>query len=575
MRIMGFHRMPTRLLLPMLFLAFVLTSCDLFGGNTVNQAKLVKAPANEQTYTVPVANVADFDTLDPALAHDTTSTRAIQMMYTGLVQLNDSLQVQPQLASSWEQSADGLTWTFHLKPNLEFSDGTPLTSADVAFSLDRALAPATKSTVAPLYLGLLKDANLLMAGRIPTLIGDSILIPDPNTVVLITSKRASYFLSMLTMTCAYVVEKSLVTKYGAQFTDHLTEGGSSGPFRVSRYTHGQELDFVPNAHYYDARPQLQRVSFIFYNTTNDAYQAYLGGKVDTTDVPLAAVSKDRTRKDVHQIPQLWTNYYTMNYLVKPFNNIHIRQAFALAIDKTALARTVWQGTVLPTNHIVPQGMPGYNPQLKGPDGTQNLSGNASKAQALLQQGLKEEGMTTLPAITLTYGTDVPHLNTEVSALIQMWQKVLNVTVTSKTVTYDTLLDQVTASTNNSKGLQFWALSWVGEYPDPQDWLSLQFGQGTPYNNMNYGQNSSSTATQQQATQQLLASADSMELGQSRLRTYQQAEQQLVNDVAWLPIGQVTATFLRSPNIVGFVDNAQGMIPPDDWSRIYRMTLSNA
>src|SRR5262249_25435613 len=150
-----------------------------------------------------------------------------------------------------------------------------------------------------------------------------------DTVVLIISKRASYFLTMLTMPCAYVVEKSLVTKYGAQFPDHLTEGGSSGPFKVSQYIHGQELDFVPNTHYYDARPQLRRVSFVFYNTTNDAYQAYLGEKIDATDVPFSLLSKDRTRKDFHQVPQLWINYYAMNYLVKPFDNTDIRQAFAL------------------------------------------------------------------------------------------------------------------------------------------------------------------------------------------------------------------------------------------------------
>ncbi len=77
----------------------------------------------------------------------------------------------------------------------------------------------------------------------------------------------------------------------------------------------------------------------------------------------------------------------MNYLARPFDNIHIRQAFALAIDKTAIANTVWKGTVLPTNHIVPQGMPGYNPNLSGPDGTQKLNGDPAKALDLLNQGI--------------------------------------------------------------------------------------------------------------------------------------------------------------------------------------------
>ncbi len=115
----------TTKLLPITFclLGLLLTSCNLFGGNAVKPKTLVKAPAKNQTYTIPETGITDFSTLDPALVHDTTSTNAIQMMYTGLVQLNDQLQVQPQLAQSWSQGSDGMTWTFHLRPNLKFNDG--------------------------------------------------------------------------------------------------------------------------------------------------------------------------------------------------------------------------------------------------------------------------------------------------------------------------------------------------------------------------------------------------------------------------------------------------------------------
>ncbi len=564
-------------LLPITFclLSLLLTSCNLFGGNTPPKKILAKAPASKQVYTIPETGITDFNTLDPALVHDSTSTSAIQMMYTGLVQLNDQLQIQPQLAQSWSRGSDGLTWTFHLLPNLKFNDGKPLTSADVAYSLDRALQPATHSTVAPLYLGLIRDSDQLLAGRIQTLIGDSIQIPDANTVTITTRKKAAYFLSMLSMPCSYIVEKSLITQYGTGFTDHLTQGGGAGPFKVAQYVHGQTLSFVPNSYYYGAKPQLQHVTFAFYPSDDAAYQAYLANRVDTTGVPLSIYATDKKRKDFYQIPQLWTNYYTMNYLVKPFDNIHIRQAFDLAIDKKTIANTVWKDTVVPTNHIVPQGMPAYNPNLTGPDGTQNLSGNSTLAQSLLQQGLKEEGWTSvtqMPAITLTYASGISSFDQEVASLVQMWQKVLNVRVSTNTLDYNTLLDKITASTGSQDGLQFWGLAWVGEYPDPQDWLSLQFGQGVVNNNMNYGQNVGGDAAQQQATQQSLANADANFLAEARVQTYQKAEQQLIKDVAWLPMEQVTSTFLRSPFIVGVVDNAQGITPPNDWAKIYRLQL---
>ncbi len=92
------------------------------------------------------------------------------------------------------------------------------------------------------------------------------------------------------------------------------------------------------------------------------------------------------------------------------------------------------------------------------------------------------------------------------------------------------------------------------------------------NNMNYGQNVGANAARQQATQQALENADANFQANARVQSYQQAEQQLVNDVAWIPMEQITSNFLRSPYIVGMVDNAQGLVPPDDWAKIYRVQL---
>ena len=548
----------------------VLLSGCIFGGTPPK--KLVKAPASKQVYTVPQVGITQL-TLDPAqvLPGDQASLSAVEMLYTGLVQFNDNLQVEPQLAQSWQVSSDGLRYTFTLRPNLKFSDGAPLTSTDVAYSIDRALQPATKSPVAPIYLALIKDSDKLLGGYISTLINDSIQTPNSSTIIITLKQKAPYFLSMLAYPCSFVVEKSLITAYQSNFTSHLTQGGTTGPFKVSRYTPGQAIDFIPNPHYYGPKPQLQKVAFPFFQQPDSAYHAYLAGQVDTTGVPLSQFAADKKRSDFHQVPQLWINYYTMNYLTKPFDNINIRRAFALAIDKTAIASAVWKGTALATNHIVPQGMPGYNPNLTGPDGTQNLQGNAKEAHALLQLGLKQEGwssVTQMPSIQLTYATGQPATALEVTMLIQEWQKALGVTVTASAVDYSTLLSQVTTATGNASGLQFWGLSWVAEYPDPQDWLTRQFDRGVPNNNMNYGQNTSTDVAQQQLLQQKLEKADATSDPNARLSLYQQAEQQLINDVAWLPVTQETAVFLRKPTVVGIADNPLGIIPPNDWNKIY-------
>ncbi|HLI70035.1 MAG TPA: peptide ABC transporter substrate-binding protein [Ktedonobacteraceae bacterium] len=554
-----------------LITTLLLTSCSLFGGSN---AKVGKAPASQQIFREPLILLngsTDLTTLDPALAYDQDSLSAISMIFTGLVQLNDHLEVQPQLASSWQTSSDGLTWTFHLRPHLKFSDGTPLTANDVAYSINRALLPATKSSVAPIYLGIIQDANKLLAGTISTLIGDSLIVVDSSTLKIVTQVKAPYFLTMLANACSYVVEQKFVTQYGNNFTDYLNLGGGTGPFVIKQYVHGQKIVFVPNRYYYGPKPQLREVDFPFYTQQAAAYNDYAAGKVDTAGVPLNALPAIAKRPDYHQVPQLWINYYTMNYKVPPFDNISIRQAFALAIDKTAIAKNVWKNTVIPTNHIIPQGMPGYNPNLTGPDGVTSLKGDPTEAQALLRQGLQQEGWSSvsqMPPITLTYASGSSSFAQEVQSLISMWRRVLGVTVTASAVDSNTLLDQVSAATGNSQGLQMWGLSWVAEYPDPQDWLTRQFGDGSVFNNMNYGQNTSTDVARQQLTQQQLSSADTNFTTSARLQVYQQAEQQLVNDVAWLPIEQVTSVFLRKPYVVGIVDNSMDIIPPNDWANIY-------
>src|SRR5689334_10694895 len=168
-----------------------------------------KAPDNKQVF---VSGSVDLNTFDPALASDANSAFAIQMVFTGLVSLDDKGNVQKQLANSWEFSPSNLIWTFHLKPNLKFSDGKPLTSHDIAWSIDRALQKDTKSPTAPYYLRYIKDSDKLNSGAISSLIGDSLITPDPNTIEIKVSQPVAFFLYTLTHPAAYPVEQSLIEK---------------------------------------------------------------------------------------------------------------------------------------------------------------------------------------------------------------------------------------------------------------------------------------------------------------------------------------------------------------------------
>ena len=565
------------LLTGMVILAMLLTGCGNSTSTNTTQTHTNKAPTSQQALIWPIESVGDIATLDPALSEDVYSNQAISMVFNGLVQFNDKAAIVPDLASSYAISSDGLTWTFHLRSGLKFSDGTPLTSADVVYSIDRALQPATKSGFAAIELAPIKDVSQLQAGKVKTLIGDSLLAPDAQTVEIVTSKKAAYFLNSLTSSVADVLEKSFVEQYGLNFTKHLSSssGGGAAPFVLSSYTPGKDIEFTPNPSYYGAKPQLQKVIMPFYKVADTGYKAYQANQIDESAVPTADLSaaKALSNGQFRQSPSLSIEWFTMNYLVKPFDNIHIRQAFALALNKDQIAQFIYKGTVIPTNHIIPQGAQGYNPALTAPGGVKGTAGNANMAKQLFDQGLQEEGLTraTLPPIIFQVSSGgSSDLSNTYSSAQQMWQNTLGISVKIEDIDFNKLVTDITGTTGNGNVMAF-SVGWSGT-PDPQDWTTMQFGADSNLDLSNYGHNHSSDAAQQQQVQQLLAQADgNVQSPTQRMQQYDQAEQQLVNDVAWIPIYQQTFVYAVKPCVVGWPSNPFGGVLEPDWSNIYIST----
>jgi peptide/nickel transport system substrate-binding protein/oligopeptide transport system substrate-binding protein len=326
-----------------------------------------------------------------------------------------------------------------------------------------------------------------------------------------------------------------VQKYGdTAFLKHLSEGGVSGPFKLDQYNSGKYASFVPNSNYWGSKPQLQKIVFPFYKDPQTAYKAYQTNQLDLANVPPTNLDQARalSNNQYRQVPQLTIDYFAMNYLAKPFNNIKIRQAFALAVDKSAIEKSINKGARLATNHIIPQGMPGYNPNLKGPAGVTSVKGDKALAKQLFQQGMQEEGYKTS----------------------------------------NKRLDDVSNTVGNGK-LQMWFAAWGADYPDPQDWTTLLFGAGSPSNSPNYGMGTSRTVAIQKQMQDLMLKADVNQNATQRLAQYNQIEQQMVDDVAWMPVDQRTLSYVLKPCVQGVVDNAQDLIPPGDWANIYKTSDS--
>jgi oligopeptide transport system substrate-binding protein len=545
----------------------------LLAGCSIGSGGVTTLPDSQQIVRLQLPGT-DIKSLDPANATDLYSGRVIEVVYPGLVVLDKNLTAIPWAATALpDVSADGLTWTFHVRPGLKWSDGTAITAETYAFSMDRAENPCNAFGAA-YYLYAIKDAAAFngedcntatntIKGPIQTLLGDSIVVVDPQTLKVTLATPATYFLYAMTYPTSWAVPEQLVKQFGAKWTDHMADGSGMGGdlFKVTKWDHAGHLSLTRNDTFWGQKPKLHEVDYTFFKDSNTAYNAFQAGQQDVGAAPASKYAQAAVRPNFHQVPVQDISYYAMNWKIAPFDDVRMRQAFAIALDKTTLANTVLHGTVTATNHIVPDGMPGFNPDLKGPDGTTGLGGNPTMANQLATQYATEKkcGTSTdfsnCPKVTLTITSGSTDGANEAAAAQQMWLKAMPkypITITS--VDFNTLLQNL-----STKRVQFWAIGWIEDYPDPQDWLTTNLACDSSYN--------SGDACDQQADG-LMKQADANPDLVGRLAQYQQAEQILVTKVGWLSLSQGKAWWEVKPTLHNYTLNAGGIVPKEAWQAMY-------
>ncbi len=611
----GAHATPSRkhgkagiLLAFMGALSLILSACNI--GGSASSGPTALAP--NQTFTWPYVDangvIGHNEVLDPAFVTTLKDSGAIDMIYTGLVTFTPSLGVRGDAATRWDVSADGKTYTFHLRPNLKFSDGSPITAADFAYSIDRALAPNTcavgdaktyavtgacsaDSAPSQVYLAYIYGASDRMSGKISTMIanGDNphygLNVIDQQTLRIRLSQPVGFFLESLTYPTSFVVEKSLVEnpKYaGGLWVDNLDTGGCSGPFEIKSYGGGKTMTLVPNPYWEQAFGQKLTITQVVrpvISSQDAEYTAYHAGQYDYTDVPASEYTFARGQADFHTVTSLETDYFGLNFAQAPFSDpnagLKIRQALDLALNKQYLVDSIAKGGAVPTNHIVPLGMPGYNSGLLNPppDNTQSLTGNQSAALALLNQA-----RATCPAAG-TFGAPdyCPYITGSspqpiflyvendsqsdvsiASLAAQSWNQSLGINVQVKQVSFDSLVYNVIQPAAQDP-MQMWELGWIADYPDPQDWLTLQFQTGSPYN---------SEGISIPALDKLMASADIEQNATKRMQMYNQAEQMIVDQVPWIPFEQGKLYWRQREYVHGFGFNSLGLMLDINWPNVY-------
>jgi oligopeptide transport system substrate-binding protein len=516
--------------------------------------------------------------LDPIMSQyfDPGTAQVLSLLYSGLFTLDARMVPVPALATSYDVTGDGLRYTFHLRSDARFAEGAPLTSADAAFSLSRAMTDCSSYVMG--FFTDVKDAPALIQQvcqanqrnpRPATLIGDSLLTPDPSTLIIVLSRPDAALTAMLAEPYSLIVERSFVMRYGNQWTQHLADGGGQGTSGMYALTAWRQwgqggegaLTLDRARGYWGPHPLLRQVDVALRTLTRtQAYLPYRSIAAAPSDeivfdaTPPASGAARSAGLTYHTAPARFMRYLLLDTHTAPLDDARVRQALALALDKTALARLI---NGLPTNHLIPPNTGVYPATLSGDRATAPLTGDVTRARALWQSYVQSRcgGVASRCPKVLIYQTDLPTFE---QALADRWQSVLpgiNVQLTS----YPDLLMPV-----EPPPFSISDASWYEDYPDPRDWLlTLVSAPGfSAYTVAPYLHDTQADA--------LVARAEANLDPGTRLALYQQAENALINDAAVIPIAQEQATWALKPNVASFPASLAPWIPPAVWARIELM-----
>ena len=456
----------------------------------------------------------DPSTLDPVMEPGRNYKVEI---FSGLVKLNEGLQVVPDIAERWTVSDGGRTYTFHLREGARFHDGKPVGAADVIYSLERAAAPETGSLLAHTYLGDILGVRERLRGEAASIVGAVAM--DEKTVRITTDAPKAYFLAKLTYSPGAVVDRETV----ARGSDWYKEPNGTGPFKLGRWEEDKEIVLERNPHFYDGPPKVERVKFFL---AGPGLRRYENGEVDVVTVPLEALDRvlerrDPLHRDLVTGVSLSTTFVGFNTRVPPFDDPKVRQAFNHAIDKERINRAP---SFLTTGSILPPGMPGHAPGLEG------LAYDPDRARQLLAAS-RYRSAAGLGPVSITSAS----LSDTTKGLVQMWKDELGVDVTIER-------GGMYVEDFQRGRRQMFIMGWGADYPDPENFLDVLFH--SDCQNI-YGKYSNPTVDR------LLERAREDQDAARRLRTYQEVERLIVEDAPWVPLRHTKQHVLVKPYVKNY------------------------
>jgi oligopeptide transport system substrate-binding protein len=399
-------------------------------------------------------------TLDPAQATGQLESRIILALFEGLTTRAPDGSIVPGMAQSWDRSPDGLTFTFHLRPGIKWSNGDPVTSHDFYNSWKRVLDPETASQYA-YQLYYLRNGEAYNTGKISDFSQVGVEAPDDQTLICHLSHPTAYFLELTSFQTLCPVHLPSVEKYGGDWTKP-GKMVSNGPYMLKQWRLNDYILLEANPYYW--RPvAVHRIKVLPTNSPTACFNLFFSGKTDliqdSRSIPPTLVQDIKDKPYFHSNPFGATSFVRFNVKRHPFDDVRVRQALALGLDKEDIVTKITRCGEKIADTLVPPGNQGYVPP-------QGLSYNVAKARELLAEAGYPDGKG-FPDVKLLYakrGT-----GEEVAAELQaLWKRDLGITSIS-------LRAQEWKVYLNTEQLMDFDLdigAWIGDYNDPQTFIDM-------------------------------------------------------------------------------------------------------
>jgi oligopeptide transport system substrate-binding protein len=406
---------------------------------------------------------AEPPSLDPGLATDTTSSNILLNIMDPLVKLGKNLQPVPNLARSWDVSADGKTVTYHLRSDGRWTNGDPVTAADFEYSWKRTLSPELGADYAYQFFGIVGAQEYNSCKSNCAALRDQVgvrAVNDSTLRVQLTS-RQPWFVQQSAHHSFLAVHRPTVERFGAKWTE-AANIVTNGPFKLANWAHDSRIDLTKWADWRNAgQVSLTRVNGFMLTSGTTATQSFEADELDvTTNLPPSDLPRLKETPEYNQYPGLGTYYYGIN--LKNVTDVNQRRAMALAVDRRAIIDHITQAGQVPASGFTPAGMPGFDtitPHSEFLPATPNLE----RAQELMGQV-----RNPVRKITLYVNNDPAHRPIAV-AIQSQWKKI-GIDVTLRVQEWAQFLEFLGPPPNAD--VDVYRLGWIGDYVDAMNFLEL-------------------------------------------------------------------------------------------------------